>query len=186
MFALFGLIILIIKIAILSALYALLSLYIVKYIAIVLKYKILKSTKFKLYFWSITGFIYTILFFVFAFSYWGNKGLGDYARIPIGNGFAIENIDGYTTCFKSEKNGGSGTCLGKFLLKGNCLCAEIEGDKNNFFIFNIRNKEIKKFNTKKDFNEYSLKNSLATDNELKDFSENYSKYWGQWWFWLLP
>jgi hypothetical protein len=141
MFALFGLFILIIKIAILSALYALLSLYLVKYIAIALKYKILESTKFKLYFWCITGFVYTISFFVFAFSYWGDKGLGDYARIPIGNGFAIENLDGYTTYFKPEKNGGSGIYLEKFTLKDNYLCAEIEGDKNNFLYLTLKIKK---------------------------------------------
>ena len=105
MFALFGLVFLIIKIGILSSVYSILTLLIFRIIS--KKYSkawLNRLMNKKFLFWLGTGFVYSIALLMYAFSFWGNSGLGDYARIPVGNNFAIGSIDALDRSFLDRKS----------------------------------------------------------------------------------
>ncbi len=135
-----------------------------------------------------------IFFFLFSwmFSYWGNHGLGDLARIPIGNNMTIDNINGN----KYGKISGLITLNGKEVetTKFRITSGKIVGNldswfynyKNAYFICDINTKEVIEFPTKKTFNEFAKLERLPNSNSLRSFQMNYRLYWSTWRFFLLP
>lgn len=151
-----------------------------------------KRIQSKMKFWVLSTFSIFIFFFWYMFSFWGNHGMGDSARIPVGNNFAVENINWMdevliddirtsdnkqviTTQFKINKN----------TLSGN-LDHGFEDGKYSYFIYDFKNNKLVEFESESDFNKYSKQNNLPISEELKSFQENYHDYWGGWRFWLLP
>jgi len=84
--ALFQFIFVLIKISILGCIYATLALVTFKIIG---QYKpdswFYKVSRKKLRLWFLSGLIISVGLFGFMFTYWGDRGLGDWARIPLGH-----------------------------------------------------------------------------------------------------
>jgi len=186
MFALIGLIALTIKITILATVYATLTL--------VVLYLISKTTRKiwlarlmgnKLLFWFCTGFIFTVALFIYAFSYWGYSGLGDYSCIPIGNGFVVSSIDALeNSWFEPDKEKYSRQAdIINFAIKKNTLCGEFTGFnsddcKNCFIVFNAKTERMDEFRSPEEYSSFATKNDLPQHKEFKTFIENYREHWG--------
>jgi hypothetical protein len=186
MFALFGLIALTIKIAILATVYASLTL--------LLLYIVSKSTtrkwldrliSKKILTWFGTGFVYTVALFIYAFSYWGYSGLGDYSCIPIGNGFVVGSIDALeSSWFEPDRVKYSRQAdIINFAIKGNTVCGEFTGFnssdcKNCFIVFDTKTEKIFEFHSPEEYSAFATKNNLPQHDQYKSFIENYREYWG--------
>lgn len=189
MFYLIGLIFLLVKIAIQATVFSILIVFIVRVIERIISKKLLP---FKFIFWiPLAGFI-GFCMFIFSFTYWGERGLGDYARIPIGNGYDVSNIDGTTTYFEDEKKHFSRQALlDKFIVKNNKLVAEFEGFNstsctNCILVFDSNKEQLKIFKSDEEYRKYAFQNDLPKQEELQEFFDNYQDYWGRWRFWVLP
>lgn len=188
--ALFHLIFELIKISILSCVYASLILLIFKIIA---KYKpnswfeSVSKKKFKL--WFSSGLCLSFFLFFFMFTYFGDHGLGDIARIPVGHSKAIQEVDGVQAYIQEE---GPISMLGidRFKITDDFLYGFIsKGNENyegSYFVYDLANNTVKTFEKESDFiNLLKIKN-LDRKTDYKDFGYYYNQYWLGWRFWLLP
>ena len=92
-----------IKIAILSSIYALLTLLTFKLIGRFRPNSWLdKVSEKKLRLWILSGLFFSLGLLFFLFSYYGDHGLGDSARVPVGHGRAIQEMDGTQTYIQDE------------------------------------------------------------------------------------
>lgn len=187
MFALLGLIALTIKIAILASIYAgltLLALYIFSkrtkrnWLARLMSKKIL--------IWFMIGFIYTVALFIYAFSYWGYSGLGDYSCIPIGNGLVVSSIDALDgSWFEPDRVQYSRQAnIINFAIKNNTICGEFKGFNssscdNCFIVFDAKTEKISEFYSPTEYAAFATKNNLPQHGQVKSFIENYKEYWGK-------
>ncbi|MBK7666902.1 MAG: hypothetical protein IPJ32_05810 [Sphingobacteriaceae bacterium] len=97
--------------------------------------------------WLICGAFISITFVAYSFSYWGDKGLGDFARIPIGNDYEIGNIDGASTYIENSNRNGKQAFINKFILAGDKICAEFQGFnstdcENCYIVFDVNKAEF--------------------------------------------
>lgn len=133
-----------------------------------------------------------VLLLVFSFTYYGNHGLGDGPRIPIGNWKTIENVNWEDWCyiddFKSKD--GKPIHIDKFFVKGNKLCGLYDNHfykyENDYFVINLNSKQITEFKTREQYNAHALENKLPIVEDLISFEKNYTNYWGGIRFFLLP
>ena len=143
-------------------------------------------------FWVKSTRIIYLLLFIWMYTYWGNHGFGDSARIPIGNGKVIKNINwseyGYIENIRTSDNDKIETT--KFRITNKKLIGNLDSwfysYTNQYFLYEIRKNELVEFGRKLDFDKYAESNDLPTSSELLTFEQNYSKYWSGWRFWLLP
>ena len=124
-----------IKIGILASIYSIII------IGILLLFEKVKSNDYlkkiksqKINSWFSFGFIISILLFIFSFTYWGNHGLGDGPRIPIGHWETIENTNwneyGY---LKGQKTSdGNDIETTQFKVVDDKLCGNL---KSWFYVF---------------------------------------------------
>ena len=188
--ALFHLIFELIKISILSSIYSILILLIFKIIA---HYKpnswFDRVSKKKLKFWFISGLCLSIFLFYFMFSHFGDHGLGDSARIPIGHGKAIQEVDGIQAYIQDEGPISmieidsfkiSDDFVYGFITNGN------ENYEGSYFIYNLENNSIKTYTLESDYTNALRKEELDENTKYEDFKYYYSEYWHGWRFWLLP
>lgn len=182
-----------IKIALLSCLYAGLLYFAFKHISKSNKDSwFQRSTSEKVKFWIISGSMIYISLFFWMFSYWGSHGLGDSARIPIGNGYAIENINwtehGFVRGVRTIDN--KKISMTRFKLIDGNLVGNLEswfdGFENNYFIFSLESGQLSEFVTKPELDNYLISRNLPKSKELYSFRENYNNYWLGWRFWMLP
>lgn len=184
MFYLIGLVFLILKIAVQASIYSTIILFAFFIVAKTTHLSFPKKLmKHKFISWFITGFIISILFIVYAFSYWGNRGLGDYARIPIGNDYEVGNIDGASTYFEGADNPGRQAFLNRFAIYEDKLCAEFYGFnaddcKDCVIILDIYSGQTKEFHSTKEYEAYASVLHLPLKKDFKDFFANYWDYWG--------
>lgn len=188
--ALIHLIFELIKISILSSIYASLLLLIFKIIA---NYKpnswFDKISKKKLKLWLSSGFyIFTLLFF-FMFSHFGDHGLGDSARIPIGHGKAIQEVDGIQAYIQDE-GPISMIEIDRFKITDDFVYGFISNGNENYegsyFVYDLMNNSIKTFEEESDYLNLLKTKKLDGNTEYKDFGYYYGQYWNGWRFWLLP
>lgn len=152
-----------------------------------------KVTKNKKSAWFVYGFVISILLFIYSFTYWGNHGLGDGPRIPVGYWNVVENTNwqfsnlrGYTD-FEGNK-----ICVSRFTTENNYFCGEFDQDhffydfKNEYFVINMKTNEIIEFMDKNEYNRYAQMNKLPLTSNLFTFEQNYHNYFRGWRFWLLP
>ena len=189
MFGLIHLIFMLIKIAIQASVYASLTFIIIYVLSKTTEIvRIKKWMNRKLLTWWLTGLIYSIGLFFYAFSYWGNHGLGDSARIPIGNDLAIHNIDGAWTYFYTDPgNSYNQIQINEFALIENKICAKKSKENGNkFLVFDCENSEMMEFENQQQYEDYALKNNLPVTNKFKDFFFYYQEFWSGWRSYLLP
>lgn len=102
--ALIHLIFTLIKIAILASVYSIVMLLVLglfEYIFRIKAIDILSKDKwFKV--WRRFSLMIAFGLFIYSFTYWGNHGLGDESRIPIGHWNCIRNADGVSTYFEPK------------------------------------------------------------------------------------
>lgn len=180
-----------IKIAILGSAYAAITILLFEVIGHSRQNSWFNNISKKLSFWTLCGRI-SFGLFIFMFTYYGDHGLGDNAKIPLGHGIVMENtnwdnyghIDGVKTIDKIDIE------TTKFNVTDNKLIGNLESDfyefKNSYFIYDIESEEMKEFLTKAEFDIFAAENKLANSNKLLTFEENYSNHWRGWRFWLLP
>jgi hypothetical protein len=121
--------------------------------------------------------------FVFLCTYWGNRGLGS-ARIPLGHGEAIEEID--TEAYFEASAPFRETneqWVNEFQIADDTLCGQA-GDKS-YFIYNLATKAHQLFGDAQEYNAYAAPRGLPLSSKFESFGKHYSRYWGGWRFWLL-
>lgn len=191
--SLFHLIFVLIKIILLASIYSALILFL---FIIVKKLKpnswIEKIDTNRKKFWIKTAKIISILLFIWMHTYWGNHGLGDSARIPIGKGYAIENINWneYAYLNKVKTSDGIDLEMTKFKVKDCVLIGNLDSwfhnFENQYFAFDLNTSKLVEFKNHKEYNEYVTKKDLPSVENLDEFTTNYREYWSGWKFWLLP
>jgi hypothetical protein len=144
--------------------------------------------------WFATGFLYTILLFSYAFSFWGYAGLGDYFCIPVSNGFVVSSIDAQTTSYfepdKGEKYSRQ-ALMTNFAIKDNKICGDFLGFNRDdcvdcFIVFDTKAEKVYEFNSSKNYMTFANKNNLPHQQDFKSFNENYRSYWSGLKNWFLP
>lgn len=143
-------------------------------------------------FWIRSGAIISMILFIWGFTYWGNHGAGDYARIPIGNGYAVENINWteYGYLEEVEIQGGKNLDMTRFSIKNNKIIGNLDSwfyhyDKQ-YFLLDLKTEEVIEFENGSELDKFAEKNNLPKAEELKSFKRNYQEYWSGWRFWFLP
>ncbi len=182
-----------IKIGILSSIYALLTLWTFRLIG-----KCRPNSWFdrvttkKLRLWFISGLFFSVCLFFYLFTYWGFHGFGDGPRIPIGKGVIVDNTnwDEYGYIHVAETMDSLKIEMTKFKVVNDKLIGNLESGfydyKNSFFIYDLDEKVLTEFKTTKDYEDFAKRNKLPLTNELRTFRENYLDYWGGWRAWFLP
>lgn len=179
--ALFHFLFELIKIGLLSSLYATTVLAI-----ILLTSKIIPTQKLselmtkKRKFWILIMRVVYAVLFVFMFTYWGNHGLGDEAILPIGNFKIVVQSDGNYNYI--ENNKGRQLNIKNFAFDDRNLYAETSDTiKGDYVCWNLHTNEWKFYNNQAALNNKSQKLVL-----LQAFGTYYNSYWNGWRFWLLP
>jgi|SRR5690554_771825 len=189
--ALFHFVFELIKIAILVSVYATLILLTFKLIA---KYRrgswFDRVSRNKLKFWLINGIIIFIGLFVFMFTHYGDHGLGDSARIPIGHFREIKEINGTQSYIQDSKKGNYSLSIDSLYISEDFVYG-LTGKHNEnyygkFFLYNLKNNEVKVFETTEDFENELTNYALAKNVKFQDFNYYYNQYWNGWRFWMLP
>ncbi|AEW85942.1 hypothetical protein [Flavobacterium columnare] len=188
--ALFHLLFELIKISILSCIYASLTLLVFKIIA---NYKpnswFDRVSKKKLKLWFSSGLCISIFLFFFMFSHFGDHGLGDSARIPIGHGKAIQEVDGMQAYIQDE-GPISMIEIDRFIIADDFVYGFIsEGNENyegSYFVYDLVNNSVKTFEEENDYINLLKTKKLDYNTDYKDFGYYYGQYWHGWRFWLLP
>lgn len=188
--AIFHLIFELIKISILSCIYASLILLIFKIIA---NYKpnswFERVSKKKLKLWFSSVIYISIFLFFFMFTHFGDHGLGDSARIPIGHWKAIQEVDGMQAYIQDE-GPISMIEIDRFKITDDFVYGFIsEGNENyegTYFVYDLVNNSVKTFGEERDFINLLKTKNLDKNLDYKDFSSYYIEYWNGWRFWFLP
>jgi energy-coupling factor transporter transmembrane protein EcfT len=193
------LLLIVVKIIILSSIYATVILLIVLFLSKTIK--LTWTKKFvdrKLRFWLLTHLIVSVLLFVTAFSYWQDTGIGDNSKIPVGYGQTIQSEDFEWTYFypdpdKTEPNKDE-LIIGNYKIIDRFLCAEVSHQNTNspsfdYIVYDLKNKSLKTFNSKQEYSSYASKNVLPQAKDFYDFRKHYHEYLNnrpKWKTWLLP
>jgi hypothetical protein len=138
--------------------------------------------------WQHSYFVAFIGLFLFSCTYWGDHGLGDSARIPLGHGEEMSEINGNETFFEGGKpfmvsDMAGSQQVDKFQVANNVLCAQAE--RKRYFIYNLATKKSRVFTDSLEYNAYAAPRGLPASNKLQSFWRHYKRYWGGWRFWLL-
>ncbi|QZK89821.1 hypothetical protein K5V07_04695 [Flavobacterium sp. CHNK8] len=188
--ALFHLVFELLKISILSCIYASLILVVFKIIANHNPnswFDKVSKKKFKL--WFLSGLYISIFLFFFMFSHFGDHGLGDSARIPIGHGKAIQEVDGMQAYIQDEGPINmieidsfkiTADFVYGYISKGN------ENYEGSYFVYDLANNSVETFEKESDFINLLKTHDLDENTDYKDFNYYYGQHWNGWRFWLLP
>lgn len=144
------------------------------------------SRKSKLWFFSVL--FVSIGLFLFMLSYWGNHGLGDNARVPIGHFKVVKEINGNDVYIEKEEY--NQLMIKKFTFDNKNLYAEIQrefdGKKGDYVVWNLRSNKWTFYKTKEDYLIEVTKNNYPNPTDFEDFSKHYERHWKGWRFWTLP
>jgi hypothetical protein len=123
---------------------------------------------------------------------YGDHGLGDSARIPVGWSNGLSNVDwgNIATLEDVYMRDKSQVQTTVFLVKDNYICGNLQSDfylyNKTYFVYNTDSEVFKEFRTEDDYAYYAKKNKLPLTSEFKTFEQNYHDYWSGWRFFLLP
>ena len=126
--------------------------------------------------------------FFFMFTYYGDHGLGDSARIPVGHRRAIQEVNGIQAYIQDEGPVNS-LDIEKFIITNDYVYGLMGVENLNYegkyFIYDLINNKIKTFMQEQDFTAFLIAKNLNTKPDYKDFSCYYNEHWGGWRLWLL-
>ena len=191
MFVLFDLVFGLIKISFLGCIYATLALLTFKLIG---RYKpdswFNRIAKRKVRLWFLSGLFISLGLFSFMFTYWGDHGLGDWARIPIGHWKEVVQVDGTRGLIQNTNyENGNGIGLENFQLTNDFLCGKTQEHLSkypgDYILYNLETNEVTFFKDKKEYENFANENQLPLVKQFNDFNYHYNRYWRGWRFWLL-
>jgi len=140
MFALFDLFYLFIKTALLSGAYALLVIIISKLLSLKINSNLLNRTvQHLLTLWLFSGFVIFILLFCYSSTHWGDKGLGDAARLPLHYNRQILMTDNSWVFIEPRGQQIEGQHITSFAVTKNYLFATSEHGK---FIWDLKKDSV--------------------------------------------
>ncbi|MBC5835898.1 hypothetical protein [Flavobacterium bernardetii] len=135
----------------------------------------------KTLYWFKSSLVISIFIFIFSFTYWGDNGVFNTYRIPLGYEREIlESNDGL-----GHELIGCPESLGDFTITENNVCgykATYVGDSfktksDVFLVWNLETNKVKVFKTQQEYTDYAKNHHLPTEENFKTFDENYSNYW---------
>lgn len=178
-----------IKISILGTIYATLT-----YLTILIIGKFKPESWFgqvsnkKLKLWFLSGLIISVGLFVFMLTYWGDHGLGDSTRVPIGHFKAVKGINSNNAYIEKEKY--NQLEIKSFAYDNDNLYAETQrdfnGEKGDFVVWNLRTDEWTFYENKEEYLTVAENHNYPKPEEFQNFFEHYNRHWNGWRFWLLP
>jgi hypothetical protein len=136
--------------------------------------------------WQLSGLIALLALCFSANTAWGDHGLGDYARIPLGNGEIIEEINGTEAYFQAEiplKLSTDQPSIDSFEVADDVLC--VKASDKSFFTYDLVTKQQHVFADSQEYTAYASQHALPAIISFKSFNKHYHNYWGGWRFWLL-
>ena len=140
-------------------------------------------------FWFWAGFVISVGLFVFMFSYFGDHGLGDHSRVPIGHGKAIEQINGTYSYIQSE-GPISALSIDSFIVTNDFVYGYVgelnENYEGRYFIYELARNQVEMFYEWNHFSAVLKEKGLGEDVEYKNFDYYYREYWSGFRFWFLP
>ncbi|GAB5417448.1 MAG: hypothetical protein Crog4KO_30300 [Crocinitomicaceae bacterium] len=132
-----------------------------------------------------TWVLFCFILFIWQFSYWGDHGLGDYSRVPIGYGKEIEQIN--STGMYISPNGYESQMFGiKEYSIDKEYCFGSMSKNKGFFIWNLKTNGIQKISTYEKYMDELKSKRIQDKYVFHNFQEAYDSYWSGWRFWLLP
>ena len=178
-----------IKISILGIVYATLTLIVFRIIG---QFKpnswFEKASKKKVRFWFLSGLFISIALFCFMFTYWGNHGLGDSARVPIGHFKVVKETNANDAYIERDKFDQIG--IEKFTFDNDMLYGKIDesfdSGKGKYVVWGLRTDQWIFYQTTVDYNIAANKNNYPKPDSFEDFYTHYKRHWQGWRFWLLP
>ncbi len=149
-----------------------------------------KASKEKRKLWFSSGFVTSILIILYAFTYWGNHGLGDGARIPVGHWKSVCQTDGMWSYIKNIDYDAGQVSIKEYALTNSFVCARtgnstVENYPGDYVIWNLKTNKVEFYLNENQYAEYAIRNQLPSISEFKSFNKHYKDYWGGWRFWLL-
>jgi len=145
-----------------------------------------KRLKNRIIFWFINGIFISISLFIWLFSYWGEHGIGDYSRIPIGNGKEIEQIDGSWTYITPRGHQLEVFTIYSYAINGKYCTGKTKEGTNNYYVWNLITNDIQTVNSKNEYKKLSKQLNLPKEEKFLNFRKGYSKHWIGWRFFMLP
>jgi hypothetical protein len=133
-------------------------------------------------FWWGSGAMVSGVLFLYSLTYWGDHGLGDYARIPLGCDAAIEQINGTMAYFEPVATMDQPEVVA-YQLADDILCAQ--ADDTSYFIYDLSFRRYQTFIGRPAYDAYAHSHGLPLASRFESFHKHYHRYWGGWRFWLL-
>lgn len=117
-------------------------------------------------------------------TYWGDHGLGDSAKLPIGNFKVVKQINGTDAYIDHGPLDQLG--IGKFTVRNHQLYAEVNDRSSdaNYVIWDLNKDGLAFFETREAY--LAANNTNPDPQDFEDYWIHYDKYWNGWRFWLLP
>ena len=121
----------------------------------------------------------------FANTPWGNHGLGDYARIPLSHGLAMErtNTTAYFEPVSVIEQSDVITEIVSYQVSNDVLCAKM--NDNRYFAYNLTTARYQDFADSTAYTTAARNSGLPAVTQFESFHKHYARYWGGWRFWLL-
>jgi hypothetical protein len=178
-----------IKISILSSIYAAVTLLVFKIVGHLKAGSWFeKVSKKKLRLWFLSGFFISVALVIFMVTYWGDHGLGDSAKVPIGHFKTVKQINGVDAFI--ENRNGEQLEIKDFTFDDKNLYGQIQkefnGDKGDYVVWNLRTDEWKFYKSEEEYLKAASHNNYPRPEKFEDFGNFYSRHWNGIRFWLLP
>jgi hypothetical protein len=136
--------------------------------------------------WWRSGLTASLVLCLIANTPWGNHGLGDYARIPLGHGLAMEELNGTTAYFEPVsiiETSDVITEVVSYQVFNDVLCAKT--NDGQYFTYYLGARHYQPFADSTTYNSTAQKLGLPVETQFESFDRHYKRYWGNWRFWLL-
>ncbi len=127
-----------------------------------------------------------IVLVTYRFSYWGDKGLGEIVRVPIGYGQAIENMDGrYTYFFPKPEDTDpehDGFKIAIYYVEGKKLYAEADARFSEiptpeYIEYDIERRTMRTLGSRVDYDALAQKGKVPGREKFYDIVGHYNRYW---------
>ncbi len=141
--------------------------------------------------WFRTSLLISLGLCIFMFTYWGDHGLGDSARIPIGFGREVNQIDASSTFIQPRGYEFETLSINEFAVTKHYLITYVESEpvsnlQHQIAVWDLKTNQVHFFKNSETLESFSKANILNGQHESKDFRKHYNEFWDGWRFWLLP
>jgi hypothetical protein len=127
----------------------------------------------------------TVGLFIFSFTYWGDHGLGDSSRIPIGNGKSVYlGGSAYIDLDTSQVYFNHFTYDSKRLYASNVETTT--GRQHDLLVYDLEEDRVTFYNKEEDYLKVAKAYVYPLPDTFEDFEVFYNRYWNGWRFFMLP